>query len=155
MLTARPIQRRWSRTPSCSQASDLFLLPRTRIYFRSNKTGWAACSVFTVFMLLFQCSDRVMFRILGPASLRLELCSLFYYQSQESNDSTKFYAPSSLDYRNKVETTNRCEALKYFNIFKMCPKSKYLLVAHLPVGLPNIWSIKFSLNIFTYLCFET
>ena len=29
-----------------------------------------------------------------------------------------------------------------------------LLVAHLPVGLPNIWSIKFTLNIFTYLCFE-
>ena len=55
---------------------------------------------------------------------------------------------------NKVETTNRCEALKYFNILKMCPKSKYLLVAHLPVGLPNIWSIKFTLNIFTYLCFE-
>ena len=57
--------------------------------------------------------------------------------------------------RNKVETTNRCEALKYFNIFKMCPKSKYLLVVHLHVGLPNIWSIKFTLNIFTYLCFET
>ena len=55
---------------------------------------------------------------------------------------------------NKVKTTNRCEAWKYFNIFKMCPISKYLLVVLLPIGLPNIWSIKFALNIFNYLCFE-
>ena len=34
--------------------------------------------------------------------------------------------------KNKVETTNRCEAQKDFNIFKMCPTLEYLLVAHLP-----------------------
>ena len=45
------------------------------------------------------------------------------------NSTLESLGESEENYQNKVETTNRCEALKYSNIFKMCPISKYLLVA--------------------------